>query len=50
MEKLAPNSKFVRHSTEIIQQSKIKWPLLTAIFQGLPFVRPQIARSSFARP
>jgi len=50
MEKLAPNSKFVRHFTEIIQKSKIKGPLLTAIFQGLPFVRPQIARLPFARP
>ena len=27
MEKVAPNSKFVGHSTEIIQQSKIKGPL-----------------------
>ena len=27
MEKLAPNSKFVGHSTEIIRQSKIKGPL-----------------------
>ena len=28
MEKVAPNSKFVGHSTEIIRQSKIKGPLL----------------------
>ena len=27
MAKVAPNSKFVRHSTEIIRQSKIKGPL-----------------------
>jgi len=27
MEKVAPNSKFVGHSTEIIRQSKIKGPL-----------------------
>ena len=27
MEKVAPNSKFVGHSTEIIWQSKIKVPL-----------------------
>ena len=27
MEKVAPNSKFVGHSTEIIWQSKIKGPL-----------------------
>ena len=27
MEKEAPNSKFVGHSTEIIQQSKIEGPL-----------------------
>ena len=27
MEKEAPNSKFVRHSTEMIRQSKIKGPL-----------------------
>ena len=27
MEKVAPNSKFVGYSTEIIQQSKIKEPL-----------------------
>ena len=27
MEKVAPNSKFVGHSTEIIRQSKIKEPL-----------------------
>ena len=29
MEKLAPNSKFAGHSTEIIRQSKIKGPLIT---------------------
>ena len=28
MEKVAPNSKFVGHSTEIIRQIKIKGPLL----------------------
>ena len=27
MEKVAPNSRFVGHSTEIIRQSKIKGPL-----------------------
>ena len=27
MEKVAPNSKFVGHSTRIIQQSKIRGPL-----------------------
>ena len=27
MEKVVPNSKFVRHSTETIQQSKRKGPL-----------------------
>ena len=32
MEKLAPNSKFVGNSTEIIQQSKIKASL---IYEGL---------------
>ena len=30
MEKVAPNSKFVGHSTEIIQQSKIEGPLLSS--------------------
>ena len=28
MEKVAPNSKFVEHPAEIIQQRKIKGPLL----------------------
>ena len=32
MEKVAPNSKFVGHSTEIIQQSKIKGPLIGDAF------------------
>ena len=31
MEKVAPNSKFVGHSTEIIRQSKIKGPLAVLI-------------------
>jgi len=30
MEKVAPNSKFVSNSTEIIRQCKIKWPLKIA--------------------
>ena len=30
MEKVGPNSKFVGHFTEIIQQSKIKGPLQRA--------------------
>ena len=30
MQKLAPNSEFVGHSTEIIQQSKFKGPLTSA--------------------
>ena len=32
MEKVAPNSKFVGHSTEIIQQTKIKGPLCKELF------------------
>ena len=37
MEKVAPNSKFVGHSTDIIRQSKIRAPLPNVIRQcGLP--------------
>ena len=32
MEKVAPNSKFVGHSTEIIWQSKIKGPLNSLVW------------------
>ena len=45
MEKVVPNSKFVGHSTEIIQQSKIKGPLLKK-FEGS---KPLLAPCEFSR-
>ena len=36
MEKVAPNSKFVVDSTEIIWQSKIKGPLTNRFLKNLP--------------
>ena len=40
MEKVAPDSKFVGHSIEIIQQSKIKGPLIMVIMVTIFSIGP----------
>ena len=45
MEKVAPNSKFVGHSTEIIRQSKIKGPLKKKMVLDLHIKNNAICRS-----
>ena len=46
MEKMAPNSKFIGHSTKIIWQSKIKGPLSSICWIAGPASDPRQELSS----
>ena len=50
MAKLAPNSKFIGHSTEIIGQSKMKGPLRNLISKLLLPIRPTVGRFQLHLP